>query len=63
VTIGKNVGSLNTDYDWIVDVQVADRAAAEALIEGDLYREVMSSIAPVTKYEWTARMSHVMRGL
>jgi hypothetical protein len=63
VTIASNVGSLKTDYDWIFDVQVADESSARALVEGEEYSEVMAAIAPVTKYEWTARLSHVMRGM
>ena len=62
-TIGQNVGTLTTDYDWIVDVQLPDRAAAEALLASDLYAEVMRQVAAATKYEWTARLSHVMRGV
>lgn len=63
LTIGKNVGKLATDFDWIVDVQVADKAAAKALLDGGLYGEVMAAVAPVTKYEWTARITHEMRGI
>jgi hypothetical protein len=63
LTIGHNVGSMSTDFDLILDVQTADAEAASALVAGELYAEVMASVAPVTKYEWTARLSHVMRGL
>jgi hypothetical protein len=63
LTIGRNAGKLATDFDWIVDIHVADKAAAKNLIEGDPYAEVMKKLIPVTKYEWTARMSHVMRGI
>jgi hypothetical protein len=63
LTIGQNVGRLKTDFDWILDVQVPDQAAARALIEGDLYREVMDAVAPATKNEWTARLTHLMRGI
>jgi hypothetical protein len=63
LTIGQNAGKLATDYDWIVDLQVADEGAAKKLIEGESYAEVMKKLAPVTKYEWTARISHVMRGI
>jgi hypothetical protein len=63
LTIGQNIGKLATDFDWIVDLQVADKAAASALIEGGLYGEVMTAVAPATKYEWTARITHEMRGI
>ena len=63
VTIGENVGPMKTDYDWILDLRVRDQDAARALIDGDAYSEVMRALAPVTKYEWTARLSHEMRGM
>jgi hypothetical protein len=62
VTIGTNVGTLRTDYDWIVDLRLPDEAAAKALIEGDGYREAMRALADSTKYEWTARLTHRMHG-
>ena len=63
LTIGTNVGTLRTDYDWIIDLQTTDVAAATSVIKGQRYAEVMRAIAPVTKYEWTAALTHVMRGL
>ena len=63
LTIGQSIGKLATDFDWILDVQLADETAAKSLLEGDLHGEVMRAIAPVTKYEWTARLTHRMRGL
>jgi hypothetical protein len=62
VTIGENVGQLVSDYDWIMDLQVPDREAAERLLSGAEYARAMDTVAAVTKYEWTARMSHLMRG-
>jgi hypothetical protein len=62
VTIGTNVGTLRTDYDWILDLRLPDEAAAKALIEGDGYREAMRALADTTKYEWTARLTHRMHG-
>ena len=63
MTIGENVGKLKTDYDFIVDVQVADEDATKALLEGDAYGAAMAEVIPVTKHEWTARLSHVMHGV
>lgn len=63
VVLGRNVGSLETDFDWILDVQVPDEQACKQLLESDVYAGVMSAVAPLTKHEWTARISHVMRGL
>jgi hypothetical protein len=62
VTVGTNVGSLRTDYDWILDVQLPDRETAERFVSSDRYREAIASVAAATKYEWTARMTHTMHG-
>jgi hypothetical protein len=62
VSIGHNVGKLVSDYDWIMDVQLPDRIATERLLRGTHYVGAMEAVAAVTKYEWTARLSHVMRG-
>jgi len=62
VTTGENVGRLKTDFDWILDVQLPDAEAVHRLIEGELYAEAMRTVAAATKYEWTARLSHIMRG-
>jgi hypothetical protein len=62
VTIGHNVGQLVSDYDWIMDLQVPDRAAAERLLGSPEYARAMEAVAAATKYEWTARLSHIMRG-
>jgi hypothetical protein len=63
VTIGRNVGKLKTDYDWIMDLQVADPDAAKALISGEAYAAAMKEVVPAVKHEWTARLSHVMHGI
>lgn len=62
VAIGENVGPLTTDYDWLYDVQLVDQDAADRLLQSDLYATIMKVVAPATKYEWTARVSHLMRG-
>ncbi len=62
VTVGTGTGALRTDLDWIVDVQLPDREAAERFLASERYRDAVASIAPVTKYEWTARMTHTMHG-
>lgn len=68
VTIGSGIPlqqnlQRTTDFDWILDVQVSDREATERILKGQLYADVMCEVAAVTKYEWTARISHTMRGL
>jgi hypothetical protein len=62
LTVGMNVGTLRTDFDWILDVQLPDREAAERFVSGEGYRAVMGEVAGVTKYEWTARLTHTMHG-
>jgi hypothetical protein len=63
VTIGKNNGKLTTDFDWIMDVQVRNKSAANELIKSKAYKDAMKAVAPVTKFEWTARLTHEMRGI
>ena len=63
LTIARNVGPMNTDFDWLLDVQLPDEGSTRAFIEGDAYAEAMKAVAPRTKYEWTARLSHEMRGM
>ncbi|HLW46329.1 MAG TPA: hypothetical protein VKW09_00995 [bacterium] len=62
VAIGQNAGKLVSDYDWIMDVQLPDRAATEQFLRGRHYAGAMADVAAATKFEWTARLSHVMRG-
>jgi len=62
LAVGENVGTVAANFDWIVDVELPDLAAARDLVGGSLYAEAMAAVAPVTKYEWTARITHVMRG-
>lgn len=62
VTVGHNAGKSVSDYDWIMDVQLPDRAATELLLGGAPYLRAMEAVAAATKYEWTARLSHLMRG-
>jgi hypothetical protein len=63
VTLGQQSGErLTTDFDWIMDIQIGDRSAADMLLNGDLYAEVMKIVIPSTKHEWTARLTHVMHG-
>lgn len=62
LTLGRGVGGLKTDYDWIVDLQLPDAHATERLRNSDGYGEVMRTLSAVTKYEWTARLSHTMHG-
>ncbi len=62
VTIGTGVGSLKTDFDWILDVQLPDAEAAERLLASEAYQEAMRVVSAATKHEWTARITHMMHG-
>ena len=62
LTVGHSVQRLTSDYDWILDVQLPDRPAAERLVSGAEYARAMEAVAAATKYEWTARVTHLMRG-
>jgi hypothetical protein len=62
VATGANVGQLQSDYDWIMDIQLPDRIAAERLLAGSVYAKAIETVAAATKFEWTARVTHLMRG-
>ena len=62
VVVADNVGPLTTDYDWLYDIHLTTREAAEKFLDGDAYKKALEVVAATTKYEWTARMTHVMRG-
>jgi hypothetical protein len=63
VTIGQNVGKLTTDYDWIMDVRLDTAESARSLLSSEAYRGLNERLADTTKFEWTARLTHQMRGL
>jgi len=62
VTIGHNQPLLATDYDWIMDLQVTDAEGLRGLLGGDRYAAATAAVIPATQYEWTATVSHLMRG-
>jgi hypothetical protein len=62
LSIGDNVGPLKTDYDWLYDIQLVDRAATDALLASAAYADAIKKVAAASKYEWTARVTHIMRG-
>jgi hypothetical protein len=59
---GRAARRRTVNFDWVLDVQAADAPAARGLMEGPRYAAAMDVIAHTTKYEWTARVTHVMRG-
>jgi len=62
VAMGENVGHLMTDFDWILDIQLPDRESASRMLDGDSYKDAMETVATATKFDWTARLTHLMRG-
>jgi hypothetical protein len=62
LAIGENVGPLTTDYDWLYDIHLTTQDAAKSLIDGSQFADVMKVVAAATKHEWTARITHLMRG-
>lgn len=62
LVVADNVGPLTTDYDWLFDIHLNDEEAAKQLLESDAYAEAIRTVAGATKYEWTARLTHRMRG-
>jgi hypothetical protein len=62
VAIGEGIGTSPADFDWVLDLRCRDAAAAQDVVGGDAYAKAMAAVAPATKYEWTARATHVMRG-
>ena len=62
IFVAQNVGVLRTDYDWLFDIHLIDQDATKRLLESDAYADAMRTVCGATKYEWTARLSHRMRG-
>lgn len=63
VGVGESANGQAADFDWILDVQFADEASALAFLAGGPYAEAMKAVAEATKHEWTARVTHLMRGV
>ena len=62
VEAGESLSVQAADFDWILDVQLADEGAAHAFLAGEAYREMIEVVGGATKDEWTARVTHLMRG-
>jgi hypothetical protein len=59
---GENTGGPTANFDWVLDIQTSDPEAARSLLGGPEYAGAMEVIKQATKYEWTARVTHLMRG-
>jgi hypothetical protein len=62
VATGESASGRAADFDWILDIRLEDEAAALALLAHGSYAEAMRVVAAATKHEWTARVTHLMRG-
>lgn len=62
VVIAENVGPLTTDFDWMYDIHLTTREVAEKVVNGKALAKALEAVAAATKYEWTARLTHLMRG-
>ena len=62
VALGESARARPSDYDWLLDLQFADAGTASAVLDGERFTELKDLIAQATKDEWTARVTHVMRG-
>jgi hypothetical protein len=61
VTLGDNIGTHTTDYDLVLDAQFDDLEGARAYFEHPAQKEASALVAGLTKYEWTARITHTMQ--
>ena len=62
VVIGIDAGETDTNYDWMVDVQLFDLDSADHLINGETYGAAMKALSPLIQPERTARLTHMMHG-
>jgi Stress responsive A/B Barrel Domain len=60
VVVGDGVGSLTTDYDFVVDLHCADIGDMHACTDHPAYKEALELTAGATLFEWTARITHTM---
>jgi hypothetical protein len=63
VTVGESATERPADFDWILDVRLADEPAARSFLAGDSYGAAVAAVAGATKHEWTACVTHLIRGV
>jgi hypothetical protein len=63
VTVGESDTGRPADFDWILDVRFADEQAARSFLTGEPYTAAVEAVARATKHEWTARVTHLIRGV
>jgi hypothetical protein len=63
VTVGASETGRPADFDWILDVRFADEQAARSFLAGEPYAAAVETVAGATKHEWTARVTHLIRGV
>jgi hypothetical protein len=63
VTVGESQTGRSADFDWILDIRFADEQAARSFLTGEPYTAAVEAVARATKHEWTARVTHLIRGV
>lgn len=63
VATGESVSGSAADFDWILDIELGDEASARTFLASEAYAEATQTVAAATKNEWTARVTHLMRGI
>jgi hypothetical protein len=58
----ENAGGPGPNFDWILDLQLQNSDASRTLMHDPRYAGAMRAAGAATKHEWTARITHVMRG-
>jgi hypothetical protein len=62
LAVGRSATGRAADFDWILDVRLPDEQAARSFLAGEPYAAAAAAVAEVTKHEWTARVTHLIRG-
>ena len=62
VAVGGSASGRPAEFDWILDVRLADERAARSFLAGEPYAAAAAAVAEITKHEWTARVTHLIRG-
>jgi Stress responsive A/B Barrel Domain len=59
--VAENAGSDPRASDWVLDVEIADTAAAAALLNGTAFADAMAAVAPAITAGRTAGVTHLSR--
>jgi len=62
LSLGESASGRAGDFDWILGLELRDESAARALLASEPYAAALAAVAEATKDEWTARLTHLVRG-